>query len=77
MLPTEFYDIVDKDAFLEQLLVAQKTLPKSKFLIVISLHAKVDSNNIFLGHVTGKHGLGNRDNNGDRYLDFTASTSTA
>lgn len=38
--------------------------------MIVYLNVKVDSDNTLFGQVIGKHGLGDRNDNGGRFVDF-------
>ena len=51
-----------------------KNIPKGDINIVMGdLNAKVGPDNEGLKHVMGTHGLGTRNNNGERFVDFCNS----
>ena len=69
--PTEDADDEDKDEFYTQLQGVLLAVPKHDILLVMGdLNAKVGSDNIGFEHCIGKHGLGTRNDNGERFLDF-------
>ena len=69
--PTEDAEDEDKDEFYTQLQGVLMAVPNHDVLLVMGdLNAKVGSDNIGFEHCIGKHGLGTRNDNGERFLDF-------
>lgn len=69
--PTEKAEASDKDDFYSQLTNAYNSAPRGDIIFVMGdLNAKVGQDNTLLTHVIGKHGLGDRNDNGERFLDF-------
>ena len=69
--PTNQADEEDKENFYEELQSIVDKTPKSDVTIVMGdLNAKIGSNNQGREKIMGKHGLGDKNENGDLFLDF-------
>ncbi len=69
--PTNVSDDSMKDTFYDQLQSEIVTSPGHYILIVMGdLKAKVGSENINIERVMGKHGCGDMNNNGERFVDI-------
>lgn len=69
--PLETSDIVETDAYYEQLLTAQVRFSKGGIVMVMgNLNAKVDFGDTSLRHLMGMHGLSDGKNNGERFVNF-------
>ena len=69
--PIEDAEETEKDEFYAQLQGVLQTVPKHDVLLVMGdLNAKVGSDNAGLEHCIGRHGLGTRNGNGERLLEF-------
>lgn len=69
--PTENATQEKKDDFYNQLTAVYNNTPRGDIIIVMGdLNAKVGSVNDSLKHVMGKHGLGSRNDNGERFVEF-------
>ena len=69
--PTNDSDNDIKDDFYEQLQTAISKTPQHDMLVTIGdLNAKVGSDNINIEQIMGKHGCGNRNENGERLIDL-------
>ncbi|XP_030745131.1 craniofacial development protein 2-like [Sitophilus oryzae] len=72
--PTEPSTDEDKDIFYETLNTTLNAIKKSDMMIVMGdFNAKVGSDNRNSEDIMGKHGLGNRNNNGDRLLGMCSN----
>lgn len=68
--PTEESELAKKDNFYNQLNSVISKVQKGDILMLMGdLNAKVGSDNSNLEHVMGKHGLGVRNDNGDRFVE--------
>lgn len=75
-ITTHLSDISEKDAFNEHLHVVHERLLKGGIVIVMcNLNARVDFDNILVGHVMGRHVLGDPENDGERFVDFCNDSS--
>uniref|UniRef100_A0A8D8XXM4 Craniofacial development protein 2 n=1 Tax=Cacopsylla melanoneura TaxID=428564 RepID=A0A8D8XXM4_9HEMI len=69
--PTNKATVEDKDAFYEQLENVFRKIKKQDIIMLIGdLNAKVGADNHGLEKVMGKHGLGVRNDNGERLIEF-------
>lgn len=69
--PTEGASEEMKDRFYGQLNAVYDTIPRGDIICVLGdLNAKVGSDNASLKHVMGTHGLGTRNDNGERFVEF-------
>ena len=69
--PTEDANAEVKDAFYDQLQTAVESVHAHDMLLILGdLNAKVGSDNTGREHVTGKHGIGTINDNGERLADF-------
>lgn len=72
--PTNNTDIEKKEQFYETLQAVIDTIPKRDIRIVMGdMNAKIDSGNSDKEEVMGKHGKGDRNENGDIFTDMCAS----
>ena len=71
--PTNEADPEDKEEFYEQLSKITEKVPRQDLLIVMGdANAKVGRENVGREDVMGKEGLGDRNENGDLFIDFCA-----
>ena len=71
--PTNDSSEDDKDNFYSQLQAETVVVPQHDvFIIMGDLNAKVGGDNTDFENVMGKHGVGMRNNNGDRLVEFCA-----
>ena len=69
--PTNEANIEDKDNFYEQLQTVVDSVHKHGILLVMGdLNAKVGEDNEGYKNIRGSHGVGERNDNGERLLDF-------
>ena len=69
--PTEEADDAEKDEFYAQLQGVLESVPKHDILLVMGdLNAKVGADNLGFEQCIGGHGLGTRNDNGERFLEF-------
>lgn len=69
--PTTDHSDAEVEAFYEQLEQALKVLPKKDVKIIVGdWNAKVGSDNIGLEEVMGKYGIGDRNDRGEKLLEF-------
>ena len=73
--PTNDKDQEVKESFYRQLENTVQNIPSSDMTIVMGdFNAKIGSNNTAYEEILGKQGLGDRNENGDFFVDFCAST---
>ena len=71
--PTNEADPEDKEEFYEQLSKITEKVPRQDLLIVMGdANAKVGRENVGREDAMGKEGLGDRNENGDLFIDFCA-----
>ena len=70
--PTNDCSDDDKDNFYNQLQAETESAPRHDLIIMGDLNAKVGSDNTDFESVMGKHGVGNRSDNGDRLVEYCA-----
>lgn len=69
--PTEQAAAAEKDAFYETLALSLNELNRGEIIVLMGdFNAQVGSDNSGLEHIMGKHGLGNRNDNGDRFIEL-------
>ena len=69
--PTNEANVKDKDNFYEQLQTVVDSVHKHDILLVMGdLKAKVGEDNEGYENITGSHGVGERNDNGERLVDF-------
>lgn len=69
--PTTDYSDAEVETFYEQLEQTLKILPKKDVKIIVGdWNAKIGNNNIGLEEVMGKYGIGDRNERGERLLEF-------
>jgi exonuclease III len=72
--PTELTEKDKKEEFYQQLRGTITTVKKRDVIIVMGdMNAKVGSNNEGLEHVTGRHGIGNMNENGGMFSELSMS----
>ena len=71
--PTEVAEDAKKQEFYVQLSDTLKKQKKDIIIVVGDLNAKVGQENEGLEHVMGRHGVGERNENGQLFVDFCAS----
>ena len=71
--PTAVAEDMERQEFYVQLNDILKKQKKTDIIIVGDLNAKVGHDNEGLEHVMGRHGLGERDENGQLFVDFCTS----
>ena len=60
-----------KEAFYSELSATYKCVPKGDIIIVMGdFNASVGERNAHVQHIMGKHGIGARTDNGERFIDF-------
>lgn len=78
MVPTETPGIVKRDALYAQLHAVLCRLAKYDIVITMGgLNIKVGSGNTLLGDVMKKHGLSDRNDNGERLVNFSVPTASS
>ena len=71
--PTNQADIDAKEAFYEQLQSVFERIPTRDIKVLLGdLNAKIGSDNSGKEHIMGTHGLGEMNDNGERFSDFCA-----
>ena len=71
--PTEEADIEDKEEFYSKLQEQLPKVPNHDILIIMGdLNAKIGSDNTGFERNMGKHGLGTRNENGEKFLESSA-----
>ena len=71
--PTNQADIDTKEAFYEQLQSVFERIPTRDIKVLLGdLNAKIGSDNSGKEHIMGTHGLGEMNDNGERFSDFCA-----
>ena len=69
--PTNDSSDEDKDEFYSQLQAETEKIPRHDLLVIMGdLNAKVWNDNTNYGRVMGMHGVGNRNDNGERLVEF-------
>ena len=69
--PTNEANVEDKDNFYEQLQTVMDSVHKHDILLVMGyLNAKVEEDNEGYENIIGSHGVGERNDNGERLVDF-------
>ena len=69
--PTNEANVEDKDNFYEQLQTVVDSVHKHDILLVMgNLNAKVGEDNDGYENIIGSHGVGERNDNGERLVDF-------
>ena len=74
LCPTEQASSTEKDDFYIQLSTIYDKTPRGDIIMVMGdLNAKVGQDNYILNHVMGIHGIGARNDNGERFIDFCST----
>ncbi|KAI8115525.1 Craniofacial development protein 2 [Lucilia cuprina] len=69
--PTEEADDGSKDEFYEKLTSSIQKLPNRDILVLTGdFNAKISSDNLGLTRIMGKHGIGIRNDNGERFIEL-------
>jgi Reverse transcriptase (RNA-dependent DNA polymerase)/Domain of unknown function (DUF6451)/Endonuclease/Exonuclease/phosphatase family len=76
--PTNESEEEEKDDFYERLLALVQARPRKNILILMGdFNAKIGSNNRGYEEIMGKQGIGERNDNGERFADLCATTNLA
>lgn len=71
--PTEASSVEDKEAFYDQLTSALGKIHKGEITILMGdFNAKVGGDNRGCESIMGRHGLGTRNDNGDRFVEHSS-----
>ena len=76
--PTNESESDDKDAFYDRLLAVVQDRPKKNIVILMGdFNAKIGSDNSGYEEIMGKQGIGEMNDNGERFADLCATTNLA